>query len=292
MYQPAFRISQARLSKLGPRTCSTFHCASELMYSAAPGTSWRAVNGHRAKPPMASGQHRRDARRTMRSLSGQERGGGDRQQAGGEPAARQGRGREHEAGGEAALPLLFERDREREEQHADQREQRCLGHGFVQAHDDAERGQHQQDGDVREHPAVVARARFAAERQRDGLGLGASREPISGVPDAPRGQREPEHRRQARGIHRAEQAAEEPDQERADPERQRSFLGQRLAHDAGQEPFGRPPLRHRPHHPEGRSVLEAPGIATEETGHHVGHQQREQHPARQLGRGSLRHACG
>ena len=238
------------------------------------------------------GQHGRDAWPAMRSLSGQEDRGGDRQQAGGKPPARQRGGREHEASGKAALPLLLERDREREDQHAGQRQERRLGRGLVQAHDDAERGQHQEDGDVREHPAVVARARFAAEGKGDWLGFGTSREPVRGVPDAPGGQREPQHGRQARGIHRAEQPAEEPNQQCADPERQGPFLRQRLTNDARQEPFGHPPLRHRPHHPEGRGVLEAPWIAAEETGHHVGHQQREQHPARQLGRRSLRDAGG
>ncbi|MCY1541688.1 hypothetical protein D9M68_773890 [compost metagenome] len=159
---------------------------------------------------------------------------------------------------------------------------------------DADRGKQQEQGGVRQHAAVVARLGFAAEGQRQGLGLGAAAQQIGAVPHAGGGNAEPQQVGQAARGDVADERAEQPDADRTHPGDQRAFFGMSQQPDLRQQPRDAAFADCRDHGRQSDRIVRFPGVAHEQAGHDVGQQQAQQDQPGQFrgGHGRQPGRCG
>ncbi|KAG1248767.1 hypothetical protein G6F68_013658 [Rhizopus microsporus] len=156
------------------------------------------------------------------------------------------------------------------------------GRGLVGALQDAYGGQQQQQGRVRQHAAVVARGGFAAEGQGQRLGFRAAAQQVSAVPDAHRGDAEPQQVRQASGGDVAHEGAKQPDAGRAHPGDQRAFFGVRQQSHLRQQPGDAAFADRRDHGRQSDRIVRFPRVAHEQAGHDIGQRQAQQNQSGEL----------
>ncbi len=186
----------------------------------------------------------------------------------------------------------IERERGCEQAEADERHPRCLDRRQVQAQDHADGAEEQQQRNVGEHAAIVARLRFATEDEHHWLRILAPRQPVGRIPERCGCEREPDDARQARRHRIAEPPAGQADEQGAEPEWQRTVFAVDLAGDRRQPPIRACAVRHGPHDAEAGRVIRVPGFAADQASEDVRRQQADQQEPRNRSRGLCGHARG
>ena len=165
-------------------------------------------------------------------------------------------------------------------EEGDQRPLQGDGQRLVAEHQQTQAAQVHQHGGVGQGAAVVVGFGLAAEGQAQRLGFRAAAQVEHGVPDRHGADHKDADVGHA-GRHRAaHQPAEQLDAQRAEPERERAFVGQRQAGDIGRQPVVHTALRHAPHDAEARCVF-LPQVASDQAWQDVQQAQSKQGPARQ-----------
>ena len=148
-------------------------------------------------------------------------------------------------------------------------------------------------GEQGEQPGIGHGARIvfgvglAAEGEGHGLGTRAARQVVHGVPGGQQRQHQQGNEGQA-GRHLGGEPAWRPLQrERAEPEGEQAVAVGRESGQRGGQPVAAP-LGQFQHVAERGDIDVAPGVASDETRHHVGQAQQQQRPARQGAGGALR----
>jgi len=141
-------------------------------------------------------------------------------------------------------------------------------------------------GGIGQGTAEIVRLGLAAEGQAQGLGVIAAAQVEGGVPDGQGADDEDADGRHARAEDVAVDPAEQLDENGAQPEGQRAFLGPGQAGHVGPQPVVQAAMRHGPHDAETGGVIVLPRFAADQARQDVQQAKRKQGPSWQRECGS------
>nr|GEU28109.1 hypothetical protein [Tanacetum cinerariifolium] len=190
-------------------------------------------------------------------------------------------GQRQQADGQAAQGGIAQRRRfhvahRAVEHEGGQRHAQRIRRGFVAVHQQAQAAEIDQDGGIGQGAAEIVGLGLAAKGQAQRLRILAPAQVEGGVPQRQHAEQEDGHRAHAGGQHVTEQPTEQLDAERADPERQRAFVGNGQAGNIGQQPVLPAAMRHGPHDAEAGGVVVLPRFAADQAGQDVEQAQGKQ----------------